>query len=176
MDLSTSEIVFAEATTEQRQISWELNGVFFASPLSLDDYLAREKLLSQQDLARDGDCRYWVLFPKGRPGRIIASCESFRKPILIAKDGIVRESRGHSIAHIHTNPEYRRQGMAALLMSRLQEQLEQDGECTVLYSDIGKGYYTRLGWTAFPNRLVTLSLLSSYGSARNGEKAHFEHS
>jgi len=175
-DLSASDIVFAEATPEQRQISWELNGMFFASPLSLSDYFAREKLLSQQDLARDGGCRYWVLYPEGRPDRIIASCESFCKPVLIAENGGVRESRGHSVAHIHTNAEYRRQGMAALLMSRLQVQLEQDGECTVLYSDIGKGYYTRLGWTAFPNRLVTLSLLSPYGSTRNRQEPRFEHS
>ncbi|KAK3372013.1 hypothetical protein B0H63DRAFT_286114 [Podospora didyma] len=172
MGLTTSDIyVFAEATLEQQQLTWELTGISWARssapPMSLDVvharhvYVAREQHLSQQELSKDGRTRCWVLYLKGYPRQIIASCETTRKTILIAKDGISREGQGYAIASVSTNPIYREQGLAAFLLRHVQEQMDKDSDCSVLYSDIGKSYYSSLGWRVFPSHQATLTLLSS---------------
>lgn len=165
--LGPSDVVFAEATPEQQRLSWELNGVSWAAPMSVPNYIARETHLSQQDLSRDGGCKYWVLHLKSDPATIVASCETTRKTVLIARragDGIsppsVRRGVGYSIASVYTNPDYRRRGMAALLLNKVQKFMDGDGaDCSALYSDIGKHYYANLGWAVFPSDQATLHLL-----------------
>ncbi|KAK3330568.1 hypothetical protein B0H66DRAFT_67944 [Apodospora peruviana] len=161
MGLTASDINFSEATPEQRQLAWELNGSAWAKPMPLDVYVAREAYLSQQQLCSDRGCQYWVLHLKGYPRQIIASCETTRKTVLISEEGVSREGRGYSIASVYTNPSYRRRGMAAFLLRRLQEHMDRDSDCSVLYSDVGKTYYAGLGWRVFPSNQVTLTLLPS---------------
>ncbi|KAK1768899.1 hypothetical protein QBC33DRAFT_469436 [Phialemonium atrogriseum] len=160
MTLSPSDVVFAEATPEQQRRAWELNGVSWAPPLSLPDYLEREKHLSQQELARDGGCKYWVLHLKSDPSTIVASCETTRKPVLIAgaPGEPVRRGVGYGIASVYTDPAYRRQGMATLMLAKVQEFLDREADCSALYSDIGRHYYGNLGWPAFPSDQATLHL------------------
>lgn len=165
MGLGPSDVVFSEATAEQRQIAWELNGASWAAPMPPDTYAAYKGHLSQRDLTKDSRCRYWVLYLKGYPRQIIASCETTRKALLISENGVSREGFGCAIASLFTNPDYRRLGMAGCMLRRLQEQMDvDDSECSVLYSDIGKLYYATLGWKAFPSKQVTLSLLPSPSS------------
>ncbi|KAK4236771.1 lysine acetyltransferase [Achaetomium macrosporum] len=166
MGLTASDIVFSEATPEQRELAWELCGQTWAAPMSLEDYVERERHLAQHDLNRDGRCRYWVLYLKGYPRHIIASCEATRKPILISDGGgrPARTSNGYAVTNIYTNPTYRRQGMASYLLRRVQEQMDADSDCSVLYSDSGRSYYASLGWSPFGSRQATLTLLPSSSS------------
>ncbi|KAK0703561.1 hypothetical protein B0T26DRAFT_657799 [Lasiosphaeria miniovina] len=159
MALSASDVVLAEGTPEQRQLAWQLNGVSWAPPMPIDTYVAREEQLSQHELCRDGRCKYWVIYLKGYPRQIIASCETTRKTVLIARDGVSRKGHGYAIASVYTNPAYRRLGMAAFLLRRVQEQMDLDSDFSVLYSDIGRSYYSSLGWRVFPSYQVTLSLV-----------------
>ncbi|KAK0613094.1 hypothetical protein B0T17DRAFT_498980 [Bombardia bombarda] len=159
MGLGISDIVFGEATPEQRQLAWQLNGAAWAPPMSLDVYVARETYLSRQELSADGRCRYWVLYLKGYPRQIVASCETTRKPVLISENGVAREGHGYAIASVYTNPAYRRQGMAAFMLRRVQEYMDQDSDYSVLYSNIGGNYYSNLGWRVFPRKQVTLTVL-----------------
>lgn len=162
MGLGPSDVVFSEATPEQRQIAWELTGASWAPPMPLDTYTTYKARLSQQELTKDNGCRYWVLYLKGYPRLIIASCETTRKPLLISENGVSREGFGYAIASVFTNPDYRRQGMAGYMLRRLKERMDaDDSDCSVLYSDIGKIYYATLGWKAFPSKQATLSLLPS---------------
>ncbi|GAB1311657.1 Lysine acetyltransferase [Madurella fahalii] len=169
LGLTSSDVVFSEATPEQRQLTWELNGEAWAAPMSLDDYVRREQHLAQQELNRDGGCRYWVLYLKGYPRQIIASCEATRKPALISNGhgGPARDGYGYAVTNVYTNPTWRRQGMAAFLLHRVQEQIDADSDFSVLYSDSGRNYYANLGWPAVPSRQATLTLLAPPSPSQN---------
>jgi GNAT superfamily N-acetyltransferase len=161
MGLTAADMEFSEATAEQRQLSWKLCGHSWASPMSIDDYVEREQHMADHELNRDGGCQYWVLYLKGYPRQVIASCETTRKRMLIS-DGNgspTREGHGYAIANVYTNPSYRRQGMAAFLLRRVQEQIDTNSDCSVLYSDSGRSYYAGLGWASFGSHQATLTLL-----------------
>ena len=162
MGLGASDVMFSEATQEQRQLAWELNGASWAPPIPLDTYVSYKAHLSEEELVRDKRCQYWVLHLKGYPRQIIASCETTRKALLISENGVSREGFGYAIASVHTNPAYRRQGMAGYMLRRLQAHMDAgDSDCSVLYSDIGKMYYASFGWKVFPSKQATLTLLPS---------------
>ncbi|KAL2147077.1 hypothetical protein VTI28DRAFT_959 [Corynascus sepedonium] len=166
MGLTASDIEFAEATPEQRRLSWELCGQNWAAPMSIDDYVEREQHMAEHELTRDGGCRYWVLYLKGYPRQVIASCETVRKLMFIADcpGRSVREAHGYVVTNVYTNPSYRRQGMAAFLLRRVQEQIDTNSDCSVLYSDSGRSYYASLGWLPITSHQATLTLLSSPSS------------
>jgi len=52
--ISKDDVVLVEATTEQRRLTWELNGASWAGPMSLDQYIGREQVLSETALSADG--------------------------------------------------------------------------------------------------------------------------
>ncbi|KAL2181028.1 uncharacterized protein P884DRAFT_236406 [Thermothelomyces heterothallicus CBS 202.75] len=133
MGLTASDIEFAEATPEQRRISWELCSRKWAAPMSVDDYVEREQHMAEHELNRDGGCRYWVLYLKGYPRQVIASCETLRKLMFIADcaERRVREAHGYVVTNVYTNPTYRRQGMAAFLLRRVQERMDADSDCSL---------------------------------------------
>lgn len=164
-NLTTEDVVFAKADLELQKLAWRLNGEAWAAPISIDDYIAREYHLSQQDLSKEGRCMYWVLTHKDDPTHVVASCESFKKTVFIAghgtgiNDGFL-ETTGYVVASVYTNPKYRRLGMAAYMLQKLQEHMDTDSECSVLYSDIGKLYYASLGWDVFPSDQATIYLQS----------------
>ncbi|KAH6854918.1 hypothetical protein B0I37DRAFT_42614 [Chaetomium sp. MPI-CAGE-AT-0009] len=163
MGLTAADMEFSEATPEQRQLSWKLCGQSWASPMSIDDYVEREQHMADHEPNRDGGCQYWVLSLKGYPRQVIASCETMRKRMLISDGGgsPAREGRGYAVANVYTNPSYRRQGMAAFLLRRVQEQMGPNSDCSVLYSDSGRSYYAGLGWAPFGSHQATLTLLPS---------------
>ncbi|KAK3298543.1 uncharacterized protein B0H64DRAFT_385458 [Chaetomium fimeti] len=161
MGLTAADMEFSEATLEQRQLSWKLCGQNWASPMSIDDYVDREQHMADHELNRDGGCQYWVLSLKGYPRQVIASCETTRKRMLISDGGgsPTREGHGYAVANVYTNPSYRRQGMAAFLLRRVQERMDTNSDCSVLYSDSGRSYYAGLGWAPFASHQATLTLL-----------------
>lgn len=170
MGLTAADMEFSEATAEQRQLSWKLCGQSWASPLSIDDYVEREQHMADHELNRNGGCQYWVLSLKGYPRQVIASCETTHKRMLIS-DGNgspTREGYGYAIANVYTNPSYRRQGMAAFLLRRVQEQIDTNSDCSVLYSDSGRSYYAGLGWASFGSHQATLTLLPSTQATTHG--------
>ncbi|TPX13932.1 uncharacterized protein E0L32_005632 [Thyridium curvatum] len=167
--ITPADIVFAEATPRQQKLAWELNGASWAKPMSIAEYVDREAHLSRQDLAAGGGCRYWVVFPRDRPDEIVAGCESTRKTLLVRRAGLpgeVYQVSAYAIASVYTNPEYRRLGMASLMLRRLQEAMDLDSEGSALYSDIGKVYYAQLGWDVFPSDQATLEILDREEAAR----------
>ncbi|CAN8100355.1 unnamed protein product [Discula destructiva] len=161
--ITTEDVVFTRADDNIRKLTWRLNGEVFAAPLELEAYVEREGYLSQQALTKDGRCTYFVLAHKHDGTHIVASCESIKKTVFIAgrntgiNDGFV-EATGYAIASVYTNPKYRRLGMAAYMLRRLQEQMDQESECSVLYSDIGRMYYANLGWDVFSSEQATIYL------------------
>jgi GNAT superfamily N-acetyltransferase len=99
----------------------------------------------------------WILVDKNLPAnerQILSSCEIFRKQALIRRSGgNVEEAVVYGIASVFTAPEYRGRGYAKRMMQELGEILTQPGRCvaSILYSDIGKKFYSELGWHPLPS-------------------------
>jgi len=176
MCLAACDTVFCEASPEQRQRIWQLNGEAWARPLNPDVYIERQTHMSEQEFCRDGRQRFWILHLKGYPRQIIASCDTISKTVLISENGSSREGKAYGVASVYTNPEYRRQGMAAILLRRVQEFMDKDSELSVLYSDIGRNYYANLGWHVFPSKQATLSWIPPEAEAEGETKAIFAQS
>ncbi|KAK7397983.1 hypothetical protein QQX98_012649 [Neonectria punicea] len=98
----------------------------------------------------------WILVDKNLPPdkrAILCSCESFRKRALMsgASDN-VEEVIVHGIASVFCAQKYRRRGYAVRHMKEVAKVLRnwqsEHGKCvgSILYSDIGKQYYAKLGW------------------------------
>lgn len=103
----------------------------------------------------------WILVEKDSipdERAIYASCESFKKKALLRNsDGNVENVIIHGIASVFCDPKYRGHGYAKYMMQKLALVLEhwqiREGErCvgSILYSDIGKKYYSNLGWKPVP--------------------------
>ena len=135
-------------TQEEKIETWKLNGASWRGAMTPETYFRRETHLENQAFTKLGGITFWILVdstlaPNERP--ILASCESFRKPALVARGGIVEDVVSHGIGSVFCNPIYRKRGYAQRMMEELGKKLDtwnqQDGkrtEFTVLYSDIGK--------------------------------------
>ncbi|KAL5317893.1 hypothetical protein ACEPPN_014993 [Leptodophora sp. 'Broadleaf-Isolate-01'] len=154
-------------TPAECQHIWTLIHPSWGDSLSLPDFLSESAHLLTVPLARDGNMTLWILVDKNLPPDqrpTLASCETFKKKGLLARkdarvgaevevEGEVQDVVLHGIASVYCDPKYRGRGYAQRMMRELGEVLRNwqvgDGErCvgSVLYSDIGKGYYAKLGW------------------------------
>lgn len=110
--------------------------------------------------------------PDARP--ILSSCDTYRKPAMVSYPPpasgqtatAATDVMAHGIGAVFTDPEFRGQGYASRMMREVGEalrsyQADQQGKgqqangdrnapagalFSVLYSDIGKKFYSKLGW------------------------------
>ncbi|KAF1840802.1 uncharacterized protein K460DRAFT_295557 [Cucurbitaria berberidis CBS 394.84] len=163
-------IILVHPTEEEKLIQFNLNGAEWRGALSLEAYLRRETVLSQQTLTKDGGITYWILIDTslphqlGRPKLPLASCETYRKKALVWQDGKLQEVICHGIGSVFCASHLRRRGYAQRLMTELGKALRtyQTDEKTqslfsVLYSDIGKKFYKDFGWEPFDSSHVALN-------------------
>ncbi|KXX78421.1 Lysine acetyltransferase [Madurella mycetomatis] len=157
--ITTNDVVFTEATPHQRILCWQLNGASWAPPMTIEQYVGRETTLSQTALSANGGTKYWVVHPKDDPETIVSACEVTSKKALVSDQDGTREIPAYSIASVFTNPRFRERGMAGYMLRKVQEEVDRNTECGALYSDIGRIFYTRLGWKDFrsPHVLFTLA-------------------
>ncbi|KAI9151552.1 Lysine acetyltransferase [Paramyrothecium foliicola] len=157
-NFSLEDVVFADATPEQRVLAWRLNGASWAEPMTIDEYVGREQTLAQTELSRNGGTKYYVLYHRDDPNVILSSCEATSKKVLIADSQGSRISDAYSIASVFTDPRYRQHGLASHMLRELQKAVDETTECGALYSDIGRKYYTRLGWRDARSPQVALKM------------------
>ncbi|EAQ93802.1 hypothetical protein CHGG_02037 [Chaetomium globosum CBS 148.51] len=159
--ITKADVVFTEATPEQRILCWELNGASWAPPMTIAQYVGRETALSETALSTNGGTKYFVLHPQNDATTIVSACEVTAKRALVTDNNTntAREVAAYSIASVFTNPRFREHGMASHMLRQVQEVVDRTSECGALYSDIGRVYYTRLGWKDFrsPQVLLTVS-------------------
>ncbi|OAL02794.1 hypothetical protein IQ06DRAFT_218420 [Phaeosphaeriaceae sp. SRC1lsM3a] len=129
----------------------------WSDSLPLSKYLEESKSMTDAPLARNKGMTQWILVdsrlaPNQR--QILSSCESFRKRALASTNiGGIRDVIIQGIASVFCAPRYRGHGYAQRMMSELRRELRNwqlDGmQCvgSILYSDIGRDYYSKLGWT-----------------------------
>jgi hypothetical protein len=127
--------------------------------MTIAQYTNRETTLSQTPLSANSGTTYYVLHHKADPDLIVSACEVTAKKALVATpDGGVKAVDAYSIASVFTNPRFRAQGMAGYMLRRVQEAADETTECGALYSDIGRVYYTKLGWRDFRSAQVLFAL------------------
>jgi hypothetical protein len=143
-------------TYEECNKIWTSTAASWKDSLDLSTYLIESHFLTTVPLAADGGMTTWILVdkrltPNHRP--IFCSCESFRKRSLTSDTaGNLEENIVHGIASVFCPPEYRGKGYGARHMREVAEVLRtwQSGYGrpigSILYSDIGKEYYHKLGW------------------------------
>ena len=137
--VSSTDVIFHEASQTEKTQTWALGAVSWAGPLSANQYIAKEASLAKTELTRQGGTKWWVLTHK-TSGEIVASCETTLKAIMIADRHIgYREARAWAIASVYTPAKFRKQGMAALLLTEVKKWFDGEGDCetSMLYSDIG---------------------------------------
>lgn len=160
-DAQSPSLYLTNPTPEERLGTWNLNFVNWGTALPLPDYIERERYLMTVPLAKDNGLTHWVLVERGLPPNqrpILASCESLRKPVLLAKGGVVKENITHGIGSVFSNPRFRGRGYASRMLRELAPilkkwQVESADQVpfSILYSDIGTKYYANLGWAPFPS-------------------------
>lgn len=158
--ITVDDVVLAEATPEQRTLTWQLNGVSWAGPMSIDEYIGREQTLSETALSADGGTRYYILHHKSNPNLIVSACEVLTKKALVAHSAtspILRSVPAYGLASVFTPPQFRNSGMARHMLKLVQQAVDSaSDEFGALYSDIGRSFYTRLGWPDFRSPQLTL--------------------
>ncbi len=166
-DSNSPSLYLTHPTPEENVKTWTLNSVNWGTSLSQPDYLEREAYLTTIPLAKDGGITHWILVDRNLPPNqrpILASCESLRKPVLVSRNGVISEGITHGIGSVFSQPKFRGKGYASRMLKELGPILkdwqvtEKTGSCdfSVLYSDIGKKYYTKFGWAPFPSTHIAL--------------------
>lgn len=165
-DANSPTLHLSHPTPSEKKAIWSLNYKNWGTALTLDSYLDREiHMATVPALSRDGGITHWVLVdssatPDSR--LILGSCESLRKRALIARNGQVKEVITHGIGSVFCNPEYRGKGYGNRMLRELGTKLNtwqvdnkipgrEECEFSILYSDIGKKYYAKVGWLPFPS-------------------------
>jgi hypothetical protein len=141
---TSPNLALVHPTKEELLIQLKMNGAEWRGALSLEAYLRREEVLSNQALTRD-EATANPLDPSSSERLPLASCESYRKRALVWKDGKVQETICHGIGSVFCAPHLRGRKYAQRMMQELGKALEnhQTTDKTVclfsiLFSDIGK--------------------------------------
>ena len=156
----SSSLYLATPTDEELKVVYAFSFAEWGESLTLPQYLEESDFLTRVPLAKNGGMASWILtdrnrLPNQRP--VLASCETFRKRAFVNNQkGQISENIVYGIASVFVSPDYRRRGYGARLMHELARVLPEmhvgslRSIGSVLYSDIGKDYYTKVGWPAFP--------------------------
>jgi hypothetical protein len=178
-DSKSPSLHLTHPTPAEQTATWNLNGKDWGISLTKPAYLERESYMGTvPTLTKNGGITHWILVdrhatPDSRP--ILGSAESICKPVLVVHPGgQVEEGITHGIGSVFCNPAYRGKGYAGRMLTELGSILKnwqtdpsipgrQKCPFTILYSDIGKEYYTRLGWHPFPSSHLLFSPASLEG-------------
>ena len=163
---NSDEVFLDIATHEELAAQQEINSIEWRGALSHEQYLRREDHLANQEVTKDGGLTGWVLLhqPHGSSERkVLCGCETYRKKALVSRNGHVEDAIVYGVGSVFCPPAHRGKGYAGRMMTDLGKKLKSwQGEnvkkplFSVLFSDIGKDFYARSGWQAFPSSHVSL--------------------
>ena len=159
-DSNSPELHLTHPTHNESVKIWTNTSASWKDSLTVPMYLQEQLFLTIVPLARNNGMTTWILVNKSLPQDhrpILCSCETFLKRSLMSDtDGKVEEVVVHGIASVFCPPEYRGRGYAVRHMTELakalhtwpSDQVKVVG--SILYSDIGKDFYAKLGWQSNP--------------------------
>ena len=165
-DKDSLDIQLVNPTEDETNAQQKANSCEWRGALSVEAYMRREIHLANQLSTKDGGLTFWVLVyqsPGESQRQVLCGCETYRKTALVSKNGKVEEVISHGVGSVFCPPAYRGRGYAGRMMAELGKRLEswqsdarRRALFSVLYSDIGKKYYARNGWQAFPSSHISL--------------------
>ncbi|KAH7074391.1 hypothetical protein BKA63DRAFT_312776, partial [Paraphoma chrysanthemicola] len=145
-------------TLEELRTIWANTASSWKDALTLHDYFEESLFMTAVPLAKDGGMSSWILVEGAcSPGKrkILSSCETFRTRAFTSDArGQITEGIVHAIASVFCPMEYRGRKYPQCMMQELAKILPtwqaDEKLCigSILYSDIGKRYYGKLGWHA----------------------------
>lgn len=132
-------VVFGEATPEQRLPWCGVVTAAFAPSFPASAFMQHEEHLSQHPLTVNQGTRFWCISLADDPGSVLAVCKAVRRRFLVRASDSVREEDGYCIGYVGTHPDYRRLGLAKLLMRHVAEWLDgpADAAASMLYTSVG---------------------------------------
>jgi len=159
-DSQSPTLALVHPTPEEQLLQTQKNSEPWRGALSPDAYLLREKVLADQEFTRNGGITFWALVDATAKHRVVlCGCETFRKRALVSRDGKLQEVLCHGVGSVFCPPEYRRRGYAHRMMYEVGKKLKtwQGGALfSVLFSDIGKEFYSLNGWEPFNSSHITV--------------------
>ncbi|EPE06328.1 lysine acetyltransferase [Ophiostoma piceae UAMH 11346] len=184
-------LTLALPTPEECRRVWTGHHQTWGGALSLEAYVKREAYLLTVPLAMNNGATHWILTDASQPPNerpIYSSCETLRKHGMAATlpegapEPVVVDGIAHGIASVYTDPVFRGKGYAGRMLTDLGKKLKtwqvassalvDSAETSpaktlfsVLYSDIGKQYYARKGWAAFPSTHLTFQTAAAETAA-----------
>ncbi|PHH55361.1 hypothetical protein CFIMG_007360RA00001 [Ceratocystis fimbriata CBS 114723] len=178
---SSPDVIISHPTPDECSHVYTLTSADWGAALpTRADYIRREKFLTHLPLSQRGSARQWILTTTGTPGTrpILSSCDTLRRRGLVAMDGTVDEVEVQAIGAVFTDPAFRGRRYAQRLMQLLQQEMEAPASDTghvtpglsVLFSDIGKTFYAKLGWNVHESRHVEIRpSITGLSGAAEGE-------
>jgi ribosomal protein S18 acetylase RimI-like enzyme len=132
-------IVFGEGSPDQ-QVPWcEVAAAAFAPQVPASVFVEHGDALSQHPLARNKGIRYWCISLVDDPASVISMCGTIRRPLLVRDSESTREEDGYCVFMVATHTQYRRLGLAKMLMIQVAEWLDGPGgaAASMLYTSVG---------------------------------------
>ncbi|KIE01353.1 Acyl CoA acyltransferase-like protein, partial [Metarhizium majus ARSEF 297] len=122
-DAAGEDLVCARATPKQITRHFENTSQMWAAPLSLPQYLHMQKQLakSAEDVATT---QYWVLFKPSDPDTVMSSCSVYLREAIVNSGRGMEPVKAAVITDIFTHSEFRRNGMATRLLTKVKEVLD----------------------------------------------------
>ncbi|KAI1357747.1 hypothetical protein F5Y08DRAFT_142479 [Xylaria arbuscula] len=155
-DADSPDLQLSHPTPQECIEIWSHTATSWRDSLTLRLYVEEAQYLATVPLAKDGGMSTWILVDKNLPPnerQIFCSCETFRKRSLASNEcGNIADGIVYGVASVFTPPKYRRRGYGTRHMKELAKALvgwqSEYGQSigSVLYSDIGKEYYAKVGW------------------------------
>ncbi|KAK8090783.1 hypothetical protein PG994_000288 [Apiospora phragmitis] len=172
-DAESSDLILTHPTQDEKYATWRLNSKEWKGALSEEDYLRREPYMETVPLSKDGGMQHWVLTseasPEGSKRTVLSSCETLRKRVLVGDAaGQVKEGIAYGVGSVFTDPALRGNRYGARMLRELEKVLRNGAEppecqqqrplASALWSDIGKQFYAKKGWPAYPSLHVTFAI------------------
>ncbi len=124
--------------------------------LDLPDYREYVRTLMASGWSRAGERNYRFLVAVDGPDDTILSAMKLYR---FEARALGRDVTVGGVGAVFTPPQHRRRGHAAWMLKRAHEMMEERGDAaSLLYSEIGAGYYARLGYVALPSRHLRLAV------------------
>jgi GNAT superfamily N-acetyltransferase len=145
-------LVLTHPDVSEQHALWASTASEWKGGLTTTQYIEESAYLASLDARHNYPGLWqtdWILVDKNLPvgeRKILSSCETFHKRVFMRREDEVEEERIYGVASVFTAPEYRRNGYAKRMLRELREKYRRHCAGTVLFSDIGKKFYSELGW------------------------------
>lgn len=133
------DIVFGEGIPDQRVPCCEIVAAAFAPQVPVSVFVEHGEVLLQHPLARNKGIRYWCISLADDPRSVMAMCGTIRRPLLVRDSRSTRQEDGYCVFMVATHAQYRRLGLANMLMKQIAEWLDgpAGAAASMLYTSVG---------------------------------------